>query len=142
MDDYGIGASARAGLAVYEQAARRSGRTLRMVRALKAPFLLIVDSAQEVRRHKDLIAEMRPDLRETDFQIRSIGGSSRAGLTRHRVAELRSSAGPASKWPTVLDHLVVFRLYAEAIDEVSRDFAPNEFEQQTGAPPPVSPWRA
>lgn len=60
MDDYGFAGAALAGLHVYGEAARQSGRTTRMIASLSGGEIVVCANEQEMR-HIEALLRRRPD---------------------------------------------------------------------------------
>lgn len=57
MDEYGFGAAARAGLQMFEQCARQSGRTMRLIERVTENDQIVVMTQQEANRINALLRE-------------------------------------------------------------------------------------
>ena len=57
MEDFGVGGAVRMGALLFQQASRRSGRTSRLVERVGALDWIIVATAAESRRLKNLLRE-------------------------------------------------------------------------------------
>lgn len=79
MDDYGIAASALAGLKVYQHAARQSGRTTRMIAALVDGANIWCLDQQEADWLRRQIKDRRPELKGWSVKpMNPAGGAHRA----------------------------------------------------------------
>lgn len=59
MDEYGFGAAAQAGLRMFEQCARQSGRTMRMIERVKDGDQIVVLLEREAKRLRSLLPEAK-----------------------------------------------------------------------------------
>lgn len=131
INDAGMGAAAKMGLQLYEQASRGSGRTYRMIMALQ-PGAVVLS-----RDNGDWLRHMIRDLRGGDFDCKVIScKATKAGvyeaMHRHRI-----------KPPVAMDHFVVLGLYQEALDGLAKELASlgapeHSFGEIQGAPPPAA----
>lgn len=119
LDDYGIGAAALAGLRVYEDAARGSGRTARMLATLTDGCTVFVGIRREAGRLRRLIARTRPDLDRVS--VVAVEGRRAFEERRHGLRDVR------------VDHTLAALLYLEAVNDVSAALA--ECGHRTCNPP-------
>lgn len=135
MDDYGIGASARTGILVYEAAARGSGRTTRMVDALTDGAQVFTVGGHAADHLRRLIRDRRPELKKVAVH---------AVQPREAIrGEFAAQYGP-NIW---LDHFLVSQMYLAAADRLGdllKDFGVSRARSQTTPqddPPPLIHFR-
>jgi hypothetical protein len=131
IDDAGMAAAASMGLQVYEHACRGSGRTHRMIMALK--------NGETILTHErgDWFKNMVRELRGPGFKVRivSCDGTWDGLLRSIRREHLRS--------PVAMDHYLLFHLHLDGIKQTARHLAELGVNQpvwveQRGEPPPAS----
>jgi hypothetical protein len=101
--DFGIKAAALTGLQVYETASRRTGRTETTLRALKDGDIVLVGSANEVRRIDRI-------LRERKIKVRIV---SVDGMRRDHLSGMRGRL--------FVDHTAYSAMMADAINSVDAE---------------------
>lgn len=137
MEDFGMGAAALAGLRVYEMAARGSGRTLRMVKALPATgqILIAVTNYDEGHHVRQLINQHRPDIRRENIDFLVV--QKRGDLFAHRRAQRpQYMALTEQVWRDLYEKaLETARADVEAI--TGEIVTPSEAELAHRDPPPI-----
>lgn len=132
LNDAGVGASARAGLRVYEHAARGSGRTHQMIMALPEGAVVFCSNSTGWLRN------MIRDLRGPQFQVTVVACNGLDGIHRGLV-EHRAKPGYT---PIAVDHHLIYMMYEQALDHLERQLAalgspPHPFSEHTQDVPPV-----
>lgn len=109
VDPNGVVASAKAGMQMYEHAARGSGRTWRMLAAAPPKSLIIATDEQ----HASYMRSMLRKLDRTDLKVAAMKPSEDA---IHRLADYRKAEGAV-----MLDHNWTYRFFDAFIDRVHRE---------------------
>lgn len=123
--DYGIKSAALAGLTIFANTCRGSGRTTAMIERAKKGDTIIVASRNEIQ---DVQRELRK--REVDGVHISAADSLEA---LHRCVMGRH--GPGRPGRVLIDHLVLERLYVEALEHLDR-----QLRHITQEPEPPIPY--
>lgn len=104
MDFFGIGAAILAGARIYQQAARCSGRTTRMVESVKAGDRIVFASRREANRVASLLRE-----RQVAVQIDVVDPKRPEGVLDRKPADGR----------IIFDHSWIEQYYEAAIERAS-----------------------
>lgn len=105
MDDCGIGASARVGMEVFEQASRGSGRTRRMIMGLPSGVHVFIRG-----QNADWFRGMIRGLRGADFEF-SVSAYSELRHSRQAIITALHR-----REPVAIDHYLVSLFYEAALD--------------------------
>lgn len=112
IDDAGIGAAARMGIEVYDQASRGSGRTYRMIMSLKEGSMVMM--------HGNNTTWMRNYIRELrgpKFKVEVVCTTGKSGMNRHIGNAM------AKRMPIAIDHYLLKELYLEHIEQFTKDLS-------------------
>lgn len=123
MDQYGIANGVRTVVRVYEQMSRGTGRTSRMIEALKSGDRVVFADEREARRVKHICQDCGLDIECVTMPPED------PGLLMHR---------PPSIGRTVFDHSWVMARYVYCIEQVGREIARLEKAASRGGEAPES----
>lgn len=134
VDDAGIGAAAIMGIEIYDHACRGSGRTHRMVMALKPGTTVLCKGEPR------WLEAMIRDLRGKDFDAKVVSCGS-----LDRAYEAIGNA-KARRRLIAMDHHLIADFYLETVKRLTRDLAHLGIEQHnetlmTNKPPPAAMFR-
>lgn len=111
MDDYGIGAASLAGLSVYSDACRQSGRTTRMAASLKGGEVVVCATNDEARHLNNHLREKHSNLPAVTI------------VSAKSISDMLSNPPSTASRPTfVFTEQFIERAYRQAIHRCADDF--------------------
>jgi hypothetical protein len=124
MDFFGIGQGVRGVMEIYFMSARRTGRTIRLVRNLNEGDRVFTHSSQEARRIKEMAR---------DRGIHQLDVIPVDRPTMQRMHDVMFRAGKA-RGKVVIDHTLIEQIYKRELVDIGNMLA--QWETASGEAPP------
>jgi hypothetical protein len=124
MDFFGLGQGVRGAMEVYFRAARRTGRTQRLVQNLNEGDRVFTHSSQEARRIRDMAR---------DRGIHQLDVIPVDRPTMQRMHDVMFRMGQA-RGKVIIDHMLLEEIYKREVLDIGTELA--RWEARSGMAPP------